>query len=354
MKNKEMEKEKFKKAINSIKTISLTKDEKEDILNKILIKKNKKSPWFSYFDIQARVNVRYYTLASLALMVILGSSVVYASRDALPGDLLYKIKTNIREPLKISFASTDIEKASLEAQFLEYRLQEKETLFQAGRLDPIKEQEIDEVTNKQISKLSDAIEKIKDKNPGDADDLKTTAEANISAYSKIMSFISSTTTDRRQEEMKKKEIKKEEVKNESDKDKKAEDGKSDESKNIAEKNIEKRKKKIESILEISTTPLSATTSPEKTQPVNTKKSIEDNIKERINNARSKLEESSLYEKKGEKDNSYSAFLESERSAKEADILIKAKERIEKMEDKKEGNDKKQVDKKEDKKSRNRD
>jgi len=68
------------------------------------------------------------------LIVTFGLGTSFAAADALPGDLLYPVKTSVNERITAALAVTDQQKATVSAKFVVRRLEEAETLASQGRL----------------------------------------------------------------------------------------------------------------------------------------------------------------------------------------------------------------------------
>lgn len=76
---------------------------------------------------------RKYTFGALASALIISGSISAFAQGALPGDLLYPVKTNVNEKLKIVLAFTPEEKAKTEAILATERLEEMESLIVKGK-----------------------------------------------------------------------------------------------------------------------------------------------------------------------------------------------------------------------------
>src|SRR3989344_1582769 len=73
-------------------------------------------------------------LAGFLMVVLIGGGTSYAAADALPGDLLYAIKTKVNEPVVSALALSEEAKASVSATFAVRRIEEAEVLASEGRL----------------------------------------------------------------------------------------------------------------------------------------------------------------------------------------------------------------------------
>lgn len=134
------------------------------------------SPWAHLF-FSKRVQASF-----LSVVIILGygSSVALAAEGALPGDILYPVKTRVTEPVvRLVTVSTPAEEAKFETKLLERRLEEAETLETDKKLGPELRHEVRESVRAQSVK---AKMKSKDAEDGDI------------AGSAALSVVASTTT----------------------------------------------------------------------------------------------------------------------------------------------------------------
>lgn len=76
-----------------------------------------------------------YAFAALLMIVFVGGGTVSAAQGALPGDLLYTVKTSFNEQVELAWADTADEEALVEARFAQRRVAEAEALEAEGRLD---------------------------------------------------------------------------------------------------------------------------------------------------------------------------------------------------------------------------
>ena len=114
------------------------------------------SPW-SHLFFSKRVQASF-----LSVLIILGygSSITLAAEGALPGDILYPIKTRVTEPVaRLVAATSPAAEAKFETKLLERRLQEAESLETDKKLDQELKQEVRKVIREQSLK---AKKKIKD------------------------------------------------------------------------------------------------------------------------------------------------------------------------------------------------
>jgi hypothetical protein len=74
-------------------------------------------------------------LAVLVLVVGAGGGTAFAAQGALPGSPLYAVKVKVVEPAQLALASGPAQKAAVNAQIAQTRVEEAEALAQRGALD---------------------------------------------------------------------------------------------------------------------------------------------------------------------------------------------------------------------------
>jgi hypothetical protein len=146
MKNKH-----FNSLIDDLKKVSLTKEEKSRLFaaidsyaEKNTVKKDHavespysiKSPYPYFVFVWKHIQTKpfAYAVASIAAVVLIGGTSAFASQQSLPGDILYPIKVNIVEPLKVALAGSADARQKVEVALVGERLKEAETLAVQGRL----------------------------------------------------------------------------------------------------------------------------------------------------------------------------------------------------------------------------
>jgi hypothetical protein len=153
----------FNKAIKDIKKISLSKDEKSRIHDALKwyaeVNASIRSP-YSVFSWTHRVNKKLsFVVAGLLIMLIASGSTVYASQNALPGDVLYPIKVDVVEPLAVALAINTEARQRVQVSQVEERLKEAEALAVQGRLTASTSDEIKNVVQHDIESLKGKLSK---------------------------------------------------------------------------------------------------------------------------------------------------------------------------------------------------
>lgn len=143
--------------------------------------KNSDAPWIRYAG------------AFVVLVLIVSSSggLVFASESALPGSLLYGLKTAVVEPLSISLARGGSAKASLLRQFAERRLDEAAALAQQGKLSYAIEAKLAENFAMRADH-ADALVAMTDAETAHVSD--TAFHSELAAYEVVLAKVASTST----------------------------------------------------------------------------------------------------------------------------------------------------------------
>lgn len=123
--------------------ISLSLDEKS-ACRSVLISHVQKYPAHTPFLEQIRERKNSFSknvahairmAVAVTLAALLGGSVSFAAEGALPGDLLYPVKTAVNEELASLLAVSNESEAKLQAELAARRIEEAEKLAEQGRLD---------------------------------------------------------------------------------------------------------------------------------------------------------------------------------------------------------------------------
>ena len=134
--------------------------------------------------------------AALVLILIIGTGTSYAAQSALPGDVLYPIKTNINEAVEGAFSTSAASQAQWNATLATRRLEEAETLASEGRLSPVAQSEIETQFSAHAADFDNAVATLK-KTPEDiatVADVQSDLEASLNAHAAILSDLSASST----------------------------------------------------------------------------------------------------------------------------------------------------------------
>lgn len=170
----------LEKLIQSAKQINLSSEEKDlirarvqDFIELTPITKQASKPILSPFT--SHISVSYFSKAiSFALIILVagGSTISYASEDTLPGDTLYTVKVNVKEPLEQKLAFTPQAKLEVKTKQVEKRLTEAQTLLQNNDTSPEKHKEVESRVEKQVEEISQTITELQEK--GDVETILST------------------------------------------------------------------------------------------------------------------------------------------------------------------------------------
>jgi hypothetical protein len=122
-----------------------------------------------------------------ALVLLVGGGLATASGDALPGDLFYPMKVGFFEPIRSSLAGTGASLASVEADLVNTRLSEAETLATAGKLNDAKREQIEALLNKHTIVFDQALTGVQGTSPQKASALATAMQATFQLHAELMS-----------------------------------------------------------------------------------------------------------------------------------------------------------------------
>ncbi|MEK9159382.1 MAG: DUF5667 domain-containing protein [Patescibacteria group bacterium] len=135
----------FKKLKNAVHSICLSEEEKSDGRNEFLEFMEKNPVHRQNYDRGfTRFLDRFYamtrrpmaaTATLLGVFVVSASGLSYAAESTVPGDLLYPVKIHVNEQVQGFFYFDAKSKAQWELDRIERRLEEVETLKNAGKLD---------------------------------------------------------------------------------------------------------------------------------------------------------------------------------------------------------------------------
>ena len=169
----------FKKGIEGIKNIRLSRKEKDDIFARVTMFQRRNpfegytfSSWLLYSP--ARVIV----LAAL-IIALAGGGIASAAEGSLPGEALYAVKVNITEPIRDVLASSPETKAEWQTTKAERRLTEAQELASRGELSTSTSNEIKELLSEHTEAFKEALKDVRQ-----ADSSKSSKSSDSSNFSK--------------------------------------------------------------------------------------------------------------------------------------------------------------------------
>ena len=189
--------EQFKDAA---KGVALSKNEKNRMREELVkymeykpIRKNrsteKKATHFLHFPY---FKAHHFTGALLIAVLITTSTfgVTFAADNALPGDLLYNVKVNINEEIKIALIFSPKSRIAWKQERAERRLVEASQLAAEGRLDEKNKEKISQLFVKQSEEIVEEIRAIESKNPVLAAEVSSEFENSLDTHEAVLaSFI---------------------------------------------------------------------------------------------------------------------------------------------------------------------
>jgi hypothetical protein len=185
-----MEMERFKKGIEEIKTIKLSKEEKPRIFSSIRYSINSKegpkngrlsSERLGYFSKYA-----YYFSATITFVFIFGFFSHRVISNSLPGEALYSAKIEILEPLRYGVAIGQEAKAEIAIRNFSERLMEVEMLANKGLLSQVSEKDLEENIIKHAENISLVTNSSQQLENSLAPEVKINVEATVEAHQKVL------------------------------------------------------------------------------------------------------------------------------------------------------------------------
>lgn len=128
--------------------------------------------------------------AALTLIVIMSGATSQASTSALPGDVLYPVKTRIAEPVRTALIPSSQGKASWQAELAERRLEEATTLAVMQKLDPETEQKLAVGFKTHVEQSLSEANKLEQEGDLDASlSVRSKLEARVTAHEDILATV---------------------------------------------------------------------------------------------------------------------------------------------------------------------
>ena len=206
-----MKPENFKKGIKELRGAGLTKSEKETMLKNIvgvpleIPRAQTEAPFvkapFTRLAWEAFTGYSRFSYAFAAVVIFLlsGTSVMYASERALPGDILYEVKVGVTEPLRDKFIRKPEARAEWEVVKAERRMEEAETLALERKLDEPRRVKLEKNFEKHADGVAKAISDIKEDSPASTttnvtmDRVKRKFDSAVSSHEKTLEKIRNNT-----------------------------------------------------------------------------------------------------------------------------------------------------------------
>ncbi len=195
----------YKKLIKTIfreaKEVKLDKEKKNSIERDLLLfikdnpaKTEAKNGFFKNVFLAGNIITAYKfrfrltTSVALALSLVLFIANVSAKAESsLPGDVLYPVKVDFNEKIKLILSFSDEAKTKKNIQFNERRLQEAEQLIIKGKMNKNNQIQINNNFENQVKRATNSIEKLNNtKMYGEAAKISSDFEASLAAHSHIL------------------------------------------------------------------------------------------------------------------------------------------------------------------------
>ncbi len=140
------------------------------------------SPYFAF----SIFHVRAFAGALIVVFLVSTGGISYAAEGALPGDLLYPIKISVNEEVRVALARSDVERAAVEAERAERRLEEAGKLASVGKLSPGLEQEIAMRFEAQANVVAEKVAVLSETDANASDEISERFEAALSAHEAVL------------------------------------------------------------------------------------------------------------------------------------------------------------------------
>lgn len=134
------------------------------------------------------LNFRFMPIA-LGVMILLGSGVSFAAEGALPGEMLYPVKS-FNEKARVTLALSGEAKAEYESKFAVRRLEEAEKLIVKGELNDERRALIEARFEAHAEKVNERIERMRiDKKDEAAIGISADFESSLEAHSRVLDYL---------------------------------------------------------------------------------------------------------------------------------------------------------------------
>ena len=149
------------------------------------------SPYF-FFSYQFRM-----VMAGFLVFVLAGAGTVSAAAGgALPGDLLYPVKINVNESVKIALASTPASRAQVHAELADARVEEAQALAAQGRLDATATAKLSDNFDEHAKSAQDLVQSIAESDPGSAVQITTQLDSTLATNGAVLRSLGDESADK--------------------------------------------------------------------------------------------------------------------------------------------------------------
>ncbi|MEK7613617.1 MAG: DUF5667 domain-containing protein [Patescibacteria group bacterium] len=189
--------------LNTLKNVTLTAEERsllhtrlgeyralKPLPENVTLPGRMRSP-FSVFDFGRSMPA----LASFFILVFVGGGVAQAAERAVPGDLLYPVKTAVNEEVRVAFAGSPEAQADVEAWRAERRLEEAQQLAVKESLTEERKDRLEENFDAHALRVEERIALISENDPVLATELASRFEASLTAHEAILASLETEKTE---------------------------------------------------------------------------------------------------------------------------------------------------------------
>lgn len=125
-------------------------------------------------------------LSSFMLVIFVGGSISAIASNALPGDPLYVVKTDINEEIKAALLSSPEEKVAFAKNRVEKRVEEIKTLAETKTLTKEKQAKVQKALDANIKDLSEGLSTLSEESPSSALTVTSTLEESLKAGKAVL------------------------------------------------------------------------------------------------------------------------------------------------------------------------
>jgi hypothetical protein len=184
----------FKKLHTTIASASMTEDERARVRG-ALVTEMAKAP-LGRFDTLIETTAWYFSTINYRRIVAAATAsaflftmggVSYAAEASLPGDKLYVVKTDFNEAVVEFLAVSDKDKAKVQTEFAQKRLEEASQLAADGKLDQERKDIVSEKLKEHVSAVKEELDQIVEREDFvSAVEVATEFEATVRAHTDVL------------------------------------------------------------------------------------------------------------------------------------------------------------------------
>lgn len=187
----------LKKLFSHASRVRMTQEEKLAVRNALLSRTGiipLKTPYFIHLI--STLSQSRYTASFIAIIFVLSGGIGYASNQALPGEALYPVKTEMTEKVEGFLVLGEKSKAKHEVKLAERRLEEATTLARTGKLEESLQVELQKNIEEHVAKASEHIAELTKKDDlSDAIEVTGELENTLEVHTESLAKISESEND---------------------------------------------------------------------------------------------------------------------------------------------------------------